>query len=86
MLRAPGTHINRQEIVSLVKINEIVDYTFTCDLKMPYPMTGIGPHASTHPCADYISAFKSWNFAAPLRSLNFSAGQFDKWKSGKKKT
>ncbi len=42
-------------------------------------MTGIGPHASTHPCAYYISAFKSWDPDIPLRPLNLYARQFNKW-------
>ncbi len=54
LLKAPKTHVNRQEIVYLEKINEIVD-----GLKMPNVIVGIGSHASTHQCAFYIYAFKS---------------------------
>ncbi len=78
LLQAPNTHLNRQEIVYLAKINEILDYIFTGDLEMPNRMTGIGSHASTHLCAYYISASKSWDTGAPLRLLNFYARQFDK--------
>ncbi len=51
---------------------------FSGDLKIPTLMTGIGSHASTHPCAYYISAFKSWDPDAPLRPLNLYARQNDK--------
>ncbi len=44
-------HLNRQEIVYLAKINEILDYIFTGGLEMPNLMTGISSHASTHPYA-----------------------------------
>ncbi len=71
-------HINRQEIVYLAKINEILDYIFTGGLEMPNLMTGIISNASTHPYAYYISASKSWDPEAPLRVLNFYARQFDK--------
>ncbi len=53
-LQAPKTHVNRQEIVYLEMINEIVD-----GLKMPYLMMGIGFHILTYICAFYISVFKS---------------------------
>ncbi len=56
LLQAPEAHLNCQEIVYLAKINEILDYIFTSGLEMPNLMTGIGSHASTHPCAYYISA------------------------------
>ncbi len=79
LLLAPETHLNRHEIVYLAKINEIVDYIFTGGLEMPNLMTGIGSHASTHPCTDYISASKSWDPYAPPRLLNFYARQFEKW-------
>ncbi len=79
LLQAPETPLNRQEIVYLAKINEIVGYIFTGDLEMPNLMTGIRSHASTHPYASYISASKSWDPDAPLRHLNFNARQFDKW-------
>ncbi len=62
----------------LAKINAIVVYIFTGGLEMPSLMTGIDSHASTHPCAYYISASKSWDPDAPLRRLNFYARQFDK--------
>ncbi len=78
MLQAPETHLNRQEIVYLAKINEILDYIFTGGLKMPNLMTGIASHASTHQCASYISAFNSWDPDAPLRLVTFCARQFDK--------
>ncbi len=79
LLQAPETLFNRQEIVYLAKINEIVGYIFTGSLEMPYPMTGVDSHASTHTYTYYISASKSWDPGAPLRLLNVSARQFDKW-------
>ncbi len=56
LLQAPETHLNCQEIVYLAKITGILDHIFTGGLKMPNLMTGVGSHASTHPCAYYISA------------------------------
>ncbi len=79
LLQAPETHVNSQEIVYLAKIYEIVDYIFTGGLEMLNLMTGIGSHASTHPCTYFISASKSWDPDAPLRFLSFYARQFDKW-------
>ncbi len=79
LLQAPEKHLNRQEIVYLEKINDIVGYIFSDGLEMPNLMTGIGSHASTHPCTYYISASKSWDPDAPLRLLNFYTRQFDKW-------
>ncbi len=38
-------------------------------------MTVIG----SHPCANYISAVKSWDPDAPLRPLNLYVRQFNKW-------
>ncbi len=51
LLQAPETHLNRQEIVYLAKINEILNYILTGGLEMPNLMTDIGSHASTHLCA-----------------------------------
>ncbi len=78
LLKAPETHLNRQEILCLAKINEILDYIFTGGLEVPILMTGISSHASTHPYAYYISASKSWDPDAPLRLLTFYARQIDK--------
>ncbi len=72
-------HLIRQKIVYLAKINEFLDFIFTGGLVMPYLMTGISFHASTHPYAYYISAPKSWDPKAPLRLLTFYARQFDMW-------
>ncbi len=74
MLQAPETHLNRQKIVYLC-----MDYIFTGGLKMPKLMTDICSHTSTHTCAYYIPAFKSWDPGTPLRPLNLYARQFDKW-------
>ncbi len=79
LLQAPETHLYSQEIVYLAKINDIVDHIFTGGLEMPNLMTCVGSHASTYPCAYYISAFKSWYPDSPLRSLNLYARQFGKW-------
>ncbi len=78
MLQAPETHLNCQEIVYLEKINEMVNYIFVGGLKVPKLLTGIGSHASTHSCAYYMSAFKSWDPDASLRPLNLYARQFGK--------
>ncbi len=78
LLQASKTHLNRSKIVYLAKINEILDYMFTGGLDIPYLMTGISSHASTHPYAYCISASKSWDPDAPLRLLPFYARQFDK--------
>ncbi len=56
LLQATETHSNRQEIVCLAKIHNILDYIFTDGLEMPNLMTDISSHASTHPYAYYISA------------------------------
>ncbi len=79
LLQALEAHLNRQDIVYLAKINAIVDYIFTGGLEIPNLMTGIGSHASVHPCAYYISASKSWDPDAPPRLLNIYARHFDKW-------
>ncbi len=71
LLQAPETHLNREEIVYLGKINESLDYIFTGGMEMPNLMTGISSHASTHPYAYYISASKSWEPDAPLIILTF---------------
>ncbi len=78
LLQAPETHCNRQEIVYLAKINEILDYIFTGGLEMSDRMTGISSHASAHPYAYNISTSKSWDPDAPLRLLTLYARQFDK--------
>ncbi len=75
---APETHFNLQEIVSLMKINEMVDYTFAGDLNMLNLMTGVGSHASNKPCAYYISASKPWDSGTSLRTLNLNARQSEK--------
>ncbi len=74
--QAPETHLNRQEIVGLAKINEILDYIFAGGLERPDLMTGISSHTSTHPYAYYIFASKSWDPDAPLRLRTFYARQF----------
>ncbi len=79
LLQALGTRLNRQEIVYLAKINEILGYIFTGGLEIPNLMTGISSHASTYLCAYYISVSKSWDPDAPLRPLTFYERQFDKW-------
>ncbi len=71
MLQAPEKHLNRQAIVYLEKLNEIVDYRFTGGFRMPELMTSIG--------ACFISAFRSSYPDAPLRSLSLYTTQFDKW-------
>ncbi len=48
-LQAPQTHLNRQEIVYLAKVNDILDYIFIGGLEMPNLMTGFSSYASTHP-------------------------------------
>ncbi len=73
------SHLNRQEIVFLAKINASMDHIFTVGLGMPNLMTGISSHTSTHPCADYISASKSREKDAPIRLLNFYARELGKW-------
>ncbi len=73
LLQVPEIHLNRQEIVYLAKINAILDYICSGGLGMPYSITGIGSHASTHFCAYYIPASKSWDPDAPLTLLNLYA-------------
>ncbi len=86
--QAPEAHFNLQEIVSLTKLNEVVDYTFAGDLKMSNLIKGVGPHASTRPCAYCILASEPCDSDTPFRTLNLNARQFDKWQktSGKKTT
>ncbi len=79
LLQAPETHLNRQEIVYLAKINDILDNIFTGGLEMSNLMTGISSHASTQPYVYYISAPKPWDPDAPHRLLTFYSRQFDKW-------
>ncbi len=79
LLQAPETHLNRQEMVYLAKINDIVDYIYTGGLEMPNLMTDISSHASHYRFAYYISASKSWDPNAPLRLLTFYARRFNKW-------
>ncbi len=74
--QSPETGFNLQEMVSLTKIKEIVDCTFTGDLKMLDLVTRIGTHASTLPCAYCITASKPWDSDSPLRTLNLKV---DKW-------
>ncbi len=61
------------------KFTELVDYIFTGGLKKPNLMRGIGSSASTHPCAYYIFALKSWDPDALLIPLNIYARLVDKW-------
>ncbi len=86
--QAAEAHFNLQEIVCLTKIKKIVDYTFACVLKMLNIVFGVASHGSTHPFAFCISTSKPWYSGSPLRTVNPSARQFDKWKktSGKKST
>ncbi len=79
LLQAPETHLNRQEIAYLAKINEILYFISIGVLEMPNLMTGISFHTSTHPYAYYISASKSWDSDDPLRLLTFYARHLDKW-------
>ncbi len=62
----------------LAKINASMDHIFTVGLGMPILKVGISSHASTYPCAYYISASKSREPDAPLRLLNFYAREFGK--------
>ncbi len=41
-----------------MKVNKIVENTFTGNLKMLNPMMGVGSHASPYKCAYCISSFK----------------------------
>ncbi len=74
LLQAPETHFNRQEIVYLAKINEILDYI----LEMRNLLKGISSHASTQLYANFISVSKSWDPDATHRLLTLYARQFDK--------
>ncbi len=71
--QAPETHLKLQEIVYLTMVNGILDYVFTGNLKMLYPVAGTGYHASIDPFTYCISAPKPWDSDVPLRTLDFNA-------------